>query len=60
MPWSSLKSFGEATGVWDVAHPLVIETEDGTRHFLAEVKKKGVYGRGRSILTYIERGKNQH
>ena len=56
--WWSLKSFGKATGLWDVAHPLVIETKDGTKHFLAEVTKKGVYGRGEEILKYIDRGRN--
>ncbi len=55
--WWSLKSFGKATGHWDVAHPLVIETKDGTKRYLAEVTKKGIYGRGDEILKYIDRGR---
>ncbi len=57
--WWSLKSFGEAEGMWDIAHPLVIETKDGTKYFLAEVTRDGLYGRGKQILKFIDRGRKR-
>lgn len=55
--WSSFKSAGPASGHWDVAYPLVIETTDGKKFYVTEVTKEGRYGKGERILQYIEKGR---
>lgn len=55
--WSSFKSVGPATGQWDVAYPLVIETAEGKKYYLTKVTLEGRYGKGEDILKYIEKGR---
>jgi hypothetical protein len=60
IPWRSFASAGEAEGIWDVAHPLVLETGDGDKFFLTEVKQDGRFGDGEEILRYVEKGRKRH
>lgn len=55
--WPTLAGFGEAAGVWDVSHPLFIETESGEKYYVTERLKNGRYGKGRKILDYLDRGR---
>lgn len=58
--WESFASAGEADGIWDVAHPLVLATEEGDRFFVTQVTRDGRFVDGEEILRYIERGRRRY
>jgi len=60
IPWDSFASAGKAGGIWDVAHPLVLETEAGDQFFVTEVKRDGRFGDGEDVLHYVEKGRKRH
>lgn len=57
VPWEAFASAAEADGIWDVAHPLVVRTEEGDRFFLVQIGPKDRFGDGEQILRYIEKGR---
>lgn len=59
VPWSAFESAGEAEGIWDVAHPLVVRTEEGDRFFLVHVGPEERFEDGEQILRYIEKGRKR-
>ncbi len=57
--WDALAVAQAAEGIWDVAHPLVVETEEGDRFFLVQIGPEDRFGDGEQILRYIEKGRKR-
>lgn len=54
--WSQLEDWGEADGLWDVGHPLMVAGDDGRRHYFAQIDHRGRFISGAQILSLLERG----
>lgn len=56
IPWSELAAYRRAEGLWDVPHPLVIETTAGQRRFLVEIGSGERFGSGARLLAALSTG----